>query len=582
MFLEISLSYKIQKWIVIIFSFIALGLVTVLLLFKEMEDRPHVTVNGQKIFYFERGDEKIFFLPSCVREEDIEEWNVFWGNEVTFMQSENIPAIFVNTNSCSTDILFENTENKEAGEIIILNEDGCLLYKEKVKNIKGHGNKSFIETDKKSLAVTLFEEVGLLGNAKGKKYVLVSNNYDTTLIRNDIVEKMAMHMSLSQNKGSFVDLYINGEYYGNYYFTANIEVADEKINITKLEDAIDGITDSHYEDFEAYQNDYLQALSFDVPPEIDITGGYVVEREYRDRWDEEKEKKSSLFTTKNNENFVIKYPRFCSNEQVEYLTELFDNAELAILSKNGINPYTNQHYTYYIDEDSFVKKYVLEEVCKNYDGGVTSSFFYKDCDGIDSKIKAGPIWDYDLTWGNYKHRDMQVIEESPMGVTKLSLNANSTSWFSSLYEKETFYEKVCELYQDGISGYLADLANNEIDQYKELLDASWDMNYIRWQEEMDAKECFVDKETSYEELKKYISERKAFLDSAWIEGKKYNIVVFKKDNANIEIRYIESGKTLGEMPITDISTKWESNTIGVVDSNTKIYTDMTITGNVIE
>lgn len=581
MLYRFELSHNAKKWVFVLFSFIILVISTsCFFVMDRVEDRTFITINEQKIYVFEQEDKKYAFLPSFVQEKDISQIERQIDEDVVVLQSENIPAMFINTESYSTHFIFENSENKEPGELTVIGTDGNILYKNRIKSIKGRGNLTFNETDKKSLAITLFEETELLGNAKGKKYALLSNNFDATLIRNDIAEKIAINLALTQNKGTFVDLYLNGEYYGNYYFTANIEVANEKIDITRLEDLIDKITGSNYEDYEIYQNEYVKALSFDLPPEVDITGGYVVEREYRDRWEREEDRNPATFTTKNNENFVVKYPQYCSDEQIEYITDYINKAEMAILSEDGINPYTNQHYTHYIDENSFVKKYLLEEVCKNYDGGVTSSFFYKDSDSIDSRIKAGPIWDYDMTWGNYRHREMKVVGESPLGVTKLSLNSNSSPWFRSLYEKDSFYNKVCFLYREKISDYLNDLASYEIEQYKNYIGASWDMNYIRWKDELDSNDCFKDKESSFDELAEYISERKKFLDSVWIDNTQYYIVEFRKNNRKVEIRYIEEGFSIGELPKE--CEEWECDTLGVVDSNTKVYSDMIIVGSIAE
>jgi len=580
MFCKWGFSYNKMKWVFIIISFIFLGVsLSFFTSINRVEDRPFITVNGQKIYLFEQEGKKYGFLPSFVQEKDISQID---KKDIVILQSENIPAVFINTESYSTDILFENSDNKESGELTVIGADGQILYKNRVKSIKGRGNLTFYETNKKSLAITLFEETGLLGNAKGKKYALLSNIFDPSLIRNDIAEKMAVELELTQNTGTFVDLYLNGEYYGNYYFTGNIEVADEKINVNRLEDVVDKVTGSDYENYEVCQDEKSKALLFSIPAEIDITGGYVVEREYRSRWEKEQERNPATFITKNNENFIVKSPQYCSNEQIEYIMDVFNNAEMAILSDDGINPYTNQHYTFYIDEDSFVRKYMLEEVCKNYDGGVTSSYFYKDSDSIDSRIKAGPIWDYDMTWGNYRHREMKVVGESPLGVTKLSLNSNSSPWFGSLYKKDSFYNKVCSLYREKISMYLEELAESGIEEYKDYLDASWDMNYIRWKSEIDNNACFKNKETSFDELAEYISERKHFLDSVWIDGKQYYNLEFRRNNKKIEIRFIEEGNAIGEMPQEDNCTIWECDTIGVVDSNTKVYTDMIITDKMEE
>lgn len=67
--------------------------------------------------------------------------------------------------------------------------------------------------------------------------------------------------------------------------------------------------------------------------------------------------------------------------------------------------------------DSFVKKYLIEEITRNYDGGVTSSFFYKASDAEGGKLYAGPVWDYDVSFGNC---NLDKIVSNPVGISKLN------------------------------------------------------------------------------------------------------------------------------------------------------------------
>ena len=50
--------------------------------------------------------------------------------------------------------------------------------------------------------------------------------------------------------------------------------------------------------------------------------------------------------------------------------------------------------------DSFAKKIIVEEFTANFDVRAGSQFMYKDADSVDSRLYAGPGWDYDLTYGN--------------------------------------------------------------------------------------------------------------------------------------------------------------------------------------
>ena len=61
--------------------------------------------------------------------------------------------------------------------------------------------------------------------------------------------------------------------------------------------------------------------------------------------------------------------------------------------------------------NSFVAKYLVEEVSRNYDGGVTSSFFYKKSDAEGGKLYAGPVWDFDVAFGNCT---LDLISSNPV------------------------------------------------------------------------------------------------------------------------------------------------------------------------
>ncbi|MBR5579589.1 MAG: hypothetical protein IKW28_11445, partial [Lachnospiraceae bacterium] len=131
-------------------------------------------------------------------------------------------------------------------------------------------------------------------------------------------------------------------------------------------------TYNNYQAEEIYETPVAKARIMSVALE-DITGGYLLEREYADRYFHEYEQMGSGFITDGKEHFVVKNPSYCSEEQIEYIRSFVNQAEAAILDSCGRNPQTQKSYKDYIDMESFVKKYLTEEVSKNYDGGVSSS-----------------------------------------------------------------------------------------------------------------------------------------------------------------------------------------------------------------
>jgi hypothetical protein len=256
------------------------------------------------------------------------------------MQSANLPTIFMDTDSGTIENIWADKEVEENGKIRLLSQDGELLYTGGLKSVKARGNYSFANYEKKPFSITLKDEVSLLGLGAGQKYALLSNASDPTLIRNDISRNLEKALEAEyDNVGRFVDLYANGEYLGNYYLCENIEIGTERIAVTDLEEQMDRLFQkSNYESVEEYNVDYTHAKYMDEIPE-DITGGYLLEREFEDRYKLEYWENPSGFVTDNNEHFFVKSPKYCAVEQVEYLKAYMNEAEEAILSpESKISP----------------------------------------------------------------------------------------------------------------------------------------------------------------------------------------------------------------------------------------------------
>ena len=431
------------------------------------------------------------------------------------MKSANLPTIYLESDSGTLDAVWADKEVEENGKMQILDTDGTLLYKGGLKGIKCRGNYSFAHFQKKSMTLTLKEEMSLLGLGSSEKYSLVANASDPTLVRNEIARKMEAALETEYtNDGKFVDLYANGDYLGTYYLCETIEIGNERIQITDMEAGMELLYQkANYESLEMYETEDKKAKQMDVNP-ADITGGYLVEREYEKRYKEEYAFNPSSFRTQGGEYFVVKSPLYCSDEQIDYIKDYFDKAETAMLAKDGIHPQTGLAYDAYIDVDSFVKKYLVEEVTKNYDGGVSSSYFYKDSDLLDGRIKAAPIWDCDMSMGSYLDW-MAYFCEDPTGLTKLALHSESSFWYETLYEKEEVYDKICTYYAEKVVPYLDTLLGEKIDEYKTYLECSAAMNDIRWKQDLDNNPYYTDRESAFEHLKQYMTKRKEFLDNTW-------------------------------------------------------------------
>ena len=207
-----------------------------------------------------------------------------------------------------------------------------------------HGNSTFDNYDPKSYNLNLNQPDSILEMTPGRKWVLKANSMDKTqIIRNETAFKAARMAGLSNTPESrYVNLYINGKYYGLYLLSQRINGSE----MMKLS-----------------QNEYL----------LEMDHRYSDERYY--------------FMC-DDMGVVVHYPYEVTEEELERLTDRYYEAKNSIIE--------NGDYERYIDVESFVKMYVLQDFFVQTDIDFSSFFFTFEKDG---KFHAGPVWDFDLSCG---------------------------------------------------------------------------------------------------------------------------------------------------------------------------------------
>jgi hypothetical protein len=469
----------------------------------------YAKVDGHKIQIFERQGQYYLFLPGYVKDEDVKLSAEAKNHDIQIVRSANIATIFITTNSGSLENIYADKAYKEAGKMTIIDENGNVDTAMGLEYIKGRGNYSWNTWDKKPFKIKLKEGRSVLGLGEGQNYALIANASDATLIRNDIARKLEQEVGIPYAaSGKFVDLYINGDYMGNYYFCASIGVGPERIDITDMdivqEEVFSGIKE---ESFEVYETATRKA--FNIPECLeDITGGYLVEREFGDRYDLEYSEMRNGFVTENDEHYVVMCPKYCTVGEIDYIYNFFNEAEKEILG--------NDPYGQYIDVPSFAKRYLVEEVIKNYDGGVSSAFYYKDSDEVDPKLYAGPGWDFDMSLGNYLDW-MEYADDDAKGITQLYLSEHNSIYYKNMIKHKEFTELVKQYYKESVVDYMNNLVDSGIDEYEEMLHASSVMDSIRWADMYEEWGYTTADNKEYDKLKSFIAERTAFLSGEWLK-----------------------------------------------------------------
>lgn len=514
------------------------------------EDSLHFNVAGQEISLWPKNGQYYAFLPSACREaglepelsENIDPDSVIW------LYSEHIPAVFIETESGTSDQINSDKNIKEPGTIKVLEPDGSFSLEHSLEYIKGRGNTSYTEFDKKPYQIKLTQDAPFLDMEPGKKWVFVSNSADSSLIRNALSRSLAGHLNLPQSEeGTFVDLYVNKEYVGNYYVVEKIEIQENRLLLSDLQKATEH--ENETEDLSTYETawtDTTKAKQIPNDPE-DITGGYLIERDFDNRFLKEVEINESYFITEAKECFIVRDPEYTSEAQIAYIDSYVQSVENAILSAEGIDGTTGKSYQDLIDVDSFVRKYLLEEVTANYDGGVASSYFYKDSDTIDGRLYAGPVWDYDVSWGN-SPAYLGQISTSPERLSRLASHSDSSVWFQSLYHKPEVYEKIVSCYAQEISPYLTLLADEILPMLDEITAASAAMDQVRWEDQYARNGYSGDRSEQITFIADYIKARKDFLDRAWIAQIPVHTVTLLIEGAVYDTLYVLDNDTLPEFP----------------------------------
>ena len=338
--------------------------------------------------------------------------------EVVFLKGSDIPQMFITT---TEPMDLSKKSNKRKGEIAIIDSEGQFEYNGALSEIKGRGNYTW-NLPKKPFNIKLDEKTDLFGLGKSKKFSLLANYIDISMVKNklvcDLAEKVGIDFS---SKSEFVDLYINGEYYGNYTLIERVEIAENRVDIYNLEKRNEEVNeniapedaplaDVRGEDSASMYGTYKYAELENNPEEI--TGGYLLEYELPERYDDE----ASGFVSNYGQPIIVKSPEFASKEQVEYISDYYQQFENAVLSDDGKND-LGKHYSEYMDMESMAKMYVLQEFVKNLDSAITSFYLYKDVGG---KLVAAPVWDFDSSLGRPLSRYGQSMAD-PEGVWATSL-----------------------------------------------------------------------------------------------------------------------------------------------------------------
>ena len=365
-------------------------------------------------------------------------------------------------------------DNVTPGVITVYNADGTvnLAAATAMTRLRGNTSKNF---PKKPFAVKLDKKASVLGMAKHKRWVLLANWKDKSLMRNHVAfgvaQKFTEKFKNNANPGipwnvhgEFVELVYNGVHVGNYYLCEQIKIDENRLDI---KDEYDGGSTS---DLNAY--------------------GYLMECD--DYYDE-----ASKFVTRHYIPFQFKDDTDAGNVIVNYVKNKVQGIE--------DNLYNGKYSTAYNDFDiySFADYLLINELAMNSEIGHPRSFYvYMNGTG---KLCAGPVWDFD--WQAFPINDgVKKLDSSWDRSYTQSLMATASHknkhyryqplfgsgmpsapktddvpymWYPMLVKDATFKNVLAERWS-AISGELSAIAYDLVMETGKKIAVSWEYNNAMW------------------------------------------------------------------------------------------------------
>ena len=360
------------------------------------------------------------------------------------MMSANVPSVFIKTdNKNGLAMLLGSKENSLSGEIAFVGIDGSVTATA-MERINGRGNTSWNAGrlfGKYPFNIKLTEKTDVFGMGNNKKWCIIPQVFDESLIRNVLSNDLARAAGLENTPNAEnVDVYFNGEYIGTYLLSQRVDLGKNKL--------------------------------------ISSEEGFLVECELMERYDAEENK----FITERNQAIIVKAPDTVEPADLVTIQDYMQRVEDAIYSPDGYNS-NGEHYSDLIDVDSFVKVYLINEFSMNLDGGATSFYMYK---AGDDKLKAGPVWDFDWAYGSYAYRDGVDLARGKNWYIryKKQYDGNDLAIMAKLCAHPKFWSKVKEEWNNSFGGYVKSQLEGgsltSIDEYMEKYQATAAMNFTRY------------------------------------------------------------------------------------------------------
>ena len=408
----------------------------------------------------------IFFMIGCQGPEPLDLNNLENG-VITFYDDAdneiNFPSMNINT--------IDNQEivddPKIDAELSVLEDEIETKYNIGIE-IRGSSSQMFpkksygFETKTEDYSDDLDVSIG--GFSEEEDWILYGPYSDKSLLRNKLTFDLSNDIGFKASNTKFYNLFINGDLKGLYILMEKIKRDSNRVDISKNNsESIDAgyiiKIDKPTGDGESCSTCYDDSFSF--RSSFDTNGNQSTDSEIY---------------------FIYDYPKpkNITDDQKEFIYSIINEFETILASDNFDDPVYG--FEKVINVDSFIDFFIMNEITKNPDGFRLSTYMNRDTGG---KLKMGPIWDFNLAFGNVDYCDGM----NPQGWI---YNFNSICpsdiwqvpfWWKRLMESPDFKNKLKDRWQALRLNKLSDSTiTNRIDSYLEYLNSNKviNQNFYRW------------------------------------------------------------------------------------------------------
>lgn len=362
----------------------------------------------------------------------VDNWNITFGPDAAtpfVFTSSNLPIVLISTGGVpivddpsvagTMQIIDNGPGNTNNVTDVPNNYDGNI-------SIELRGNYSQGLPQKPYKIETLDAEgeeldASLLGMPEESDWCLIANYNDKVFMRNTLAYKLFEEMGHYSPRSQYCEVMVNGDYVGVYMLMEKIKRDGERVDIAKLEP--------------------------DENSGLNLTGGYIIKSDYwtwEDSWELDFH---PIDHPDLDVRLVYEYPKpeDISPEQKEYIQGFVNDYETSLYGDDFTD--SESGYNKYIDVDSFLDYFMVNELARNIDGFRKSCYFNKNKDSATevAKLNAGPVWDFDWAWKDIPGCD---IFDNTDGSGWASLindcdpDVNSPGWYVRLLEDPGFADKL--------------------------------------------------------------------------------------------------------------------------------------------